>query len=58
MEVFRTDVWQSRKTQKIGHFFGPGGHNFDFSEKLTEIVPLSFFLPAFERSLRGHIGKN
>ena len=38
MEVFRYDVWQSRKkTRKFGHFY-PGGHNFDLSEKLTELV--------------------
>ena len=38
MKIFRKDVLQLRKKSKISPFFGPGGHNFDLSEKLTEIV--------------------
>ena len=33
MEVFRNDVWQSRKTRKFCYFW-PWGHNFDVSEKI------------------------
>ena len=30
------------KTRKFSHFLALGGHNFDLSKKLTEIVLLSF----------------
>ena len=58
MELLRNDVWQSRKTRKFGHFFGPSGHKFGFSEKLTEIVSKSFltsfrtFFPFFSTTNR------
>ena len=42
MEVFRSDVHHSPKNSKILQFFAPGGHKFDPSEKMTEIVSTGF----------------
>ena len=49
MEVFRSDV---RIREKLENFalFVPGGHNFDPSEKMTEIVSTGF-LTIFRMSL-------
>ena len=41
MEVFET-MFDNREKLENLVIFGPGGHNFDVSEKLTEIVSLSF----------------
>ena len=48
-------MFDYREELGIWPFFGPGGHNLDFSEKLTEIVSYSFltsFRMFFRFSLR------
>ena len=48
-------MFDNRENSKISPFLALGGHNYDLSEKLTEIVSLSFltsFRGFFRFSLR------
>ena len=38
---YLSDLFKTFRTNQLENLaiFGPGGHNFDFSEKLTERVP-------------------
>ena len=41
--MFSEMLFDNRKKLEFLDIFVPGGHNFDLSENLTEMVSLSFF---------------
>ena len=42
MKLFRSDVLSFAKNWKILQFWSPGGHNFDLSDKMTEVLSYCF----------------